>query len=259
MKLVSWNINGIRAVIKKGFTDFIRTNSPDVLCLQEIKISEAVQKETEFDFAGYQEYWNSAERPGYSGTAVLLRDDFPRPLSVKNGFGEEVFDQEGRTQVLEFADFYLINCYFPNANAELSRLDYKMDYNDYLTENLQKLEQKKPVIICGDFNVAHQEIDLARPKENIGNPGFTKEERFWLDSFLKKGFIDTFRLINGEKIQYSWWSYRALARIRNVGWRIDYFCVSSKIKKNIKDAFILDKIEGSDHAPVGIEVTGLKA
>ncbi len=259
MKLVSWNVNGIRAVLKKGFTDFIRTNSPDILCLQEIKISQATQQETEFDFAGYREYWNSAVRPGYSGTAVLLRDNFPQPLSIKNGFGEEIFDNEGRTQVLEFADFYLVNCYFPNANAELSRLDYKLDYNDYLTENLKKLEQKKPVIICGDFNVAHQEIDLARPKENIGNPGFTKEERFWLDSFLKKGFVDTFRLINGDKIQYSWWSYRALARIRNIGWRIDYFCVSSEIKNKIKDAFILDKVEGSDHAPIGIELEKIKA
>lgn len=252
MKLISWNINGIRAVLKKGFIDFIKTNTPDVLCLQEIKISEAVQQASIFDFAGYHIYWNSALRPGYSGTAVLVRDGHPQPLSVSNGFGEELFDNEGRTQVLEFAKFYLVNCYFPNSNAELSRLDYKMDYNDYLADNLKKLEKQKPVIVCGDFNVAHKEIDLARPKENVGKPGFTKEERSWMDKFIKLDFVDTFRLINGDKIQYSWWSYRAYARERNVGWRIDYFFASSGAKKNIKDAFILDQITGSDHAPVGI-------
>lgn len=254
MKLISWNVNGIRAVLKKGFTDFLRAELPDVLCLQEIKISQSTQEETTFDFPGYLEYWNSATRPGYSGTAVLVRDQVAQPISVKNGFGEESFDNEGRTQILEFADFYLVNCYFPNANHELSRLDYKISYNNYLILNLKKLEKKKPVIICGDFNVAHQEIDLARPRDNIGNPGFTNEERSWMTSFINQGFVDSFRFLNDNKIQYSWWSYRAMARVRNVGWRIDYFCVSEKIKKHLKSAFILDKITGSDHAPVGIEV-----
>jgi len=258
MKLISWNVNGIRAVLKKGFTDFLRAELPDVLCLQEIKISQSTQEETTFDFPGYLEYWNSATRPGYSGTAVLVRDQVVQPISVKNGFGEDSFDNEGRTQILEFADFYLVNCYFPNANNELSRLDYKISYNNYLVLNLKKLEKKKPVIICGDFNVAHQEIDLARPKENIGNPGFTNEERSWMTSFIDQGFVDSFRFLNDNKIQYSWWSYRAMARVRNVGWRIDYFCVSEKIKKHLKRAFILDQTTGSDHAPVGIEVENLK-
>ncbi|MCX6795249.1 MAG: exodeoxyribonuclease III [Candidatus Falkowbacteria bacterium] len=259
MKIISWNINGIRAVLKKGFTDFIRDASPDILCLQEIKISRSTQEESIFDFAGYREYWNSAVRPGYSGTAVLIHEDFAIPISIRNGFGEKKFDDEGRTQILEFADFYLVNCYFPNANHELSRLDYKMAYNDYLQKNLKKLEKTKAVVICGDFNVAHQEIDLARPKENVGNPGFTAEERSWMDAFVAAGFIDSFRLLNNDKIQYSWWSYRALARVRNVGWRIDYFCVSAKIKQYIKKAFISDQVLGSDHAPVGIETEGLKA
>ena len=226
--------------------------------MQEVKISQSVQEEAIFDFAGYREYWNSAQRPGYSGTATLLRDGFAEPLSVQNGFGEPIFDDEGRTQILEFPDFYVVNCYFPNANHELSRLGYKMDYNSYLAKNLKILEKKKPVVICGDFNVAHQEIDLARPKDNVGNPGFTAEERSWMEKFLKAGFIDSFRFLNGDKVQYSWWSYRALARERNVGWRIDYFCVSAKIKQYIKKAFILDQVSGSDHAPVGIEVEGLK-
>ncbi|MFZ4648267.1 MAG: exodeoxyribonuclease III [Patescibacteria group bacterium] len=258
MKLVSWNVNGIRAVLKKGFTDFLRTELPDVLCLQEIKISKSTQEDSVFDFADYQEYWNSASRPGYSGTAILVRDGFPAPLSSKNGFGEAAFDDEGRTQILEFSDFYLVNCYFPNANHELSRLDYKISYNNYLASNLKKLEKKKPVIICGDFNVAHREIDLARPKENIGNPGFTDEERSWMTFFVGQGFVDSFRFLNESKVQYSWWSYRAMARVRNVGWRIDYFCVSEKIKKHLKSAFILDKVTGSDHAPVGVEVEGIK-
>lgn len=259
MKLISWNVNGIRAVAKKGFVNFLRTGLPDVLCLQEIKISDSAREKEEFDFAGYREYWNGALRPGYSGTAVLVRDGFSSPVSIKNGFGEAIFDNEGRTQILEFADFYLVNCYFPNANHELSRLDYKIAYNNYLLKNLKTLEKKKPVVICGDFNVAHQEIDLARPKENIGNPGFTEEERSWMNSFCAAGFVDSFRFVNGEKVQYSWWSYRAMARVRNVGWRIDYFCVSAKIKQYIKKAFILDQVSGSDHAPVGVELTNLKA
>ncbi len=258
MKLISWNVNGIRAVLKKGFTDFIRANSPDILCLQEIKISRSTQEDSVFDFANYHEYWNSAVRPGYSGTAVLVREGFSRPLSVKNGFGEAIFDNEGRTQILEFAGFFLVNCYFPNANHELSRLEYKMNYNNYLLKNLKILEKTKPVVICGDFNVAHQEIDLARPKENVGNPGFTAEERSWMDNFIKADFVDSFRALNGEKVQYSWWSFRALARVRNVGWRIDYFCVSAKIKQYLKKAFILDQISGSDHAPVGIEMEGIE-
>jgi len=254
MKIISWNVNGIRAAINKGLVGFLKSQMPDILCLQEIKISDAARLKVEFDFAGYQEFWNSAQRPGYSGTAILIRDGAAKPMSVKNGFGLPKFDIEGRVQTAEFKDFYLVNTYFPNSNHELTRLGYKLEFNDDLLKYVKKLEKKKSVIITGDFNVAHQEIDLARSKDNIGNAGFTLEERNWMSRFLKAGFIDTFRELNGQKIQYSWWSFRAGARVRNIGWRIDYFCISAKLKKNLKKAYILDKIKGSDHAPVGIEL-----
>lgn len=254
MKIISWNINGIRAVAKKGFSGFLREVKPDILCLQEVKISDTVKNETEFDFAGYTEYWNCAERPGYSGTAILVADGFSGVKSLKNGFGVAKFDSEGRVQTLELEKFYLLNVYFPNANAELSRLGYRLEFNEALLKYIKRLEKAKPVIVTGDYNVAHEEIDLARPKENEGSAGFTKEERAWLTKFLAAGFIDTFRELNGQKVQYSWWSFRALARERNVGWRIDYFCASIKLKRLIKKAYILDKVTGSDHAPVGIEL-----
>jgi exodeoxyribonuclease-3 len=254
MKIISWNVNGIRAVAKKGFIAFLRAAKPDILCLQEIKISDSARNETEFDFAGYTEYWNCAERPGYSGTAILVRAGLGGVAGVKNGFGLKKFDAEGRVQTLETAKFYLLNIYFPNANRELSRLPYRLEFNEALLKYIKKLEKVKPVIVTGDFNVAHQEIDLARPTENEGNAGFTKEERSWMVKFLKSGFIDTFRALNGDKIQYSWWTWRALARERNVGWRIDYFCVSAKLKRTLKKAYILDQVTGSDHAPVGLEI-----
>ncbi len=254
MKIISWNVNGIRAITKKGFKQFLETEKPDILCLQEVKISEITKDATEFDFAGYKEYWNCAQRPGYSGTAILVRENEVECKDVVAGFGIEKFDSEGRAQFMELPKFYLVNVYFPNANNELSRLGYKLEFNESLLKHIKKLEKIKPVIITGDFNVAHQEIDLARPKENEGSPGFTKEERAWMSKFIQTGFIDTFRELNGDKIQYSWWSYRANARARNVGWRIDYFCVSDKLKKTIKKAYILDKIEGSDHAPLGLEI-----
>lgn len=254
MKIISWNINGIRAVAKKGFKSFLQSVQPDILCLQEIKISATTQQETEFDFAGHVEYWNSAQRPGYSGTAILVREGFKGLIGVKNGFGIKRFDDEGRVQVVELAKFYLLNVYFPNSNHELSRLGYKIDFNEALLKYVKKLEKTKPVILTGDFNVAHQPLDLARPKENEGNPGYTVQERAWLSKLLQGGFVDTFRALNGDKIQYSWWSFRAGARARNVGWRIDYFCVSSKLKKQLKKAYILDKVLGSDHAPVGLEI-----
>jgi len=254
MKIISWNVNGIRAIAKKGLSDFLINERPDIICLQEIKISEQARLETEFDFQGYREYWNSAKRPGYSGTAIFVKDTLEINEKVENGLGVSEFDDEGRVQTLETNSFYLINIYFPNANAALSRLDYKLNFNNTLLKYLKKLEQKKPLIITGDYNVAHQEIDLARPKENIGSPGFTPEERAWMDKFIAAGFVDTFREVNGDKIQYSWWSYRGGARFRNVGWRIDYFCVSAKLRKRFKKAYILDKIMGSDHAPVGLEI-----
>jgi len=254
MKIISWNVNGIRAVAKKGLTYFLQAQKPDVLCLQEVKISDAARLRTEFDFAGYTEYWNSAERPGYSGTAILVREGRPAVKSVKSGFAAAKFDKEGRVQTLESEKFFLLNVYFPNSNHELSRLGYKLEFNDALLKYAKKLERLKPVIISGDFNVAHEEIDLARPKDNVGNAGFTPEERAWMTKFLKAGFIDTYRAKNGRKVQYSWWSFRRLARERNIGWRIDYFCVSAKLRGIIKKAYILDKITGSDHAPIGLEL-----
>jgi len=250
LTLMSWNVNGIRAVVKKGFSDFLRARKPDVLGLQEIKISHAAREEMEFDFEKYSEYWNPADRPGYSGTATLAKVE---PLSVSTeGIAGDV---EGRIQTLEFEKFYFLNCYFPNANHELSRLDFKEDFNKKFLAYVKQLEKRKPVVACGDFNVAHREIDLARPKENVGEPGFTKEERLWADKFVEHGLVDTFRYLHPTKIQYSWWSYRALARERNVGWRIDYFFVSTSFVKRVERAFILDEVEGSDHCPVGITIS----
>lgn len=269
MKIISWNINGIRAVLKKGFLDFLKNEQPDILCLQEIKIGEAMilkegfqedyRKDTgessnKLVFPGYQVFWNSAERPGYSGTAVLVKNDLVDKLSVENGMGESEFDVEGRTQIIETDKFYLLNNYYPNANHELSRLGYKMDFNKSLLKKVKELEKKKPVIVTGDYNVAHHEIDLARPKDNVGNPGFTNEEREAMDKFIEAGFVDTFRYFHPEEIKYTWWSYRARVREKNIGWRIDYFCVSANFIKKIKKAFILNDIMGSDHCPVGIDL-----
>ncbi len=253
MKIISWNINGVRAVLKKGFLEFLETERPEIICLQEVKISNATKNEAAFDFPGYREYWNCALRPGYSGTATLVREDLDPPLSLAT-LGLAEFDDEGRTQILEFPDFYLVNCYFPNANSELSRLDYKLSFNETLLKKLKELELKKAVVLTGDYNVAHREIDLARPQENVGSPGFTKEERDWMDKFLKSGFVDTYRALNGDQIQYTWWSYRAYARARNVGWRIDYFCVSKNFQSQVKRAAILDQVEGSDHCPILLEI-----
>jgi exodeoxyribonuclease-3 len=267
MKLISWNVNGIRAVVKKGFVDFLQAEKPDVLCLQEIKISDDAKNKETFDFAGYQEFWHSAIRPGYSGTMTLVKDG----IQV---LGEEKFlaDDEGRVQVLEFDKFYLANVYFPNANSELSRLDFKLRFNDRLLKFLKKLEmnptppsaplpgrgiklkRKKPIILCGDYNVAHEPIDLFHPKANEGSAGYTIQERNWMTKFLQAGFIDTFRTEHPAKVQYSWWSYRMSARSRNIGWRIDYFCVSCYINRYLKGSFILDHVQGSDHCPVGINI-----
>jgi len=251
MKLISWNVNGIRACVRNGFTDFLATNKPDIIGLQEIKIDDARRAQHDFDFKGYEELWHPAKRPGYSGTAILTKESFS---SYQAGFGLDKFDDEGRTQTVEFEKFYFVNCYFPNAQPELVRLDYKTAFNKEFLKYVKKLDKKKPVIITGDFNVAREEIDLARPKENVGNPGFSDEERYWGREFLKAGLVDTFRDLHPDKKQYSWWSYRALAREHNVGWRIDYFLVSAKIMKYVKRAFILDQVKGSDHAPVGIEI-----
>ncbi len=234
-------------MIKKGFLDFLKNEKPDILCLQETKIDqEAIHKEA-FDFPGYREYWNPAERKGYSGTATLARDGID--ISVLPRYA---WDDEGRAQIIDAGKYYLANIYFPNANHELSRLDFKIGFNDRLLSELKKLERQKPLLVVGDYNVAHEEIDLARPKENVGNPGFTAEERNWMTKFINAGFVDTFRRLYPDKVQYSWWSYRMNARAKNVGWRIDYLCVSNRLMAKVKNSFILDNVYGSDHAPVGV-------
>jgi exodeoxyribonuclease-3 len=256
MKIYSWNVNGLRAVLRKGsLVDFLEKERPDILCLQEIKISEAKLEKENLIFPGYDFFTNGARREGYSGTAVLVKKSLKiKAGAIKNFIGIDEFDHEGRIQILELDKFYLLNLYFPNANHELSRLSYKLNFNEALLKYVKKLEKKKPVVLTGDFNVAHNEIDLANPKQNIGNPGFTYEERDWFTKFLKAGFIDTYRYLNGDKIQYTWWSFRFNVRARNIGWRIDYFCVSDKMNKALKKAEILDKITGSDHAPVMLEI-----
>lgn len=252
MKIISWNINGLRAALNKGLFDFLQQEKPDIICFQEIKISDDKREKLNLEFQGYQSFWHGAKRPGYSGTAILIKNGLK--AKVANGLGLPNYDNEGRVQIVEMPNFYLLNVYFPNSNSELGRLSYKIAFNEELLAYIKKLESKKPVIITGDFNVAHQEIDLARPKENVGNAGFTAEERAWFDKLLAAGYLDSFRLLSQDKIQYSWWSFRAGARQRNVGWRIDYFVISAKLRKKIKKAFILDQVLGSDHAPVGIEI-----
>ncbi|MCK4386533.1 MAG: exodeoxyribonuclease III [Candidatus Pacebacteria bacterium] len=258
MKIYSWNINGLRAILKKpDFANFLKQEKPDILCLQEIKISEEARQKENIDFKkfGYAAYWNSADRPGYSGTLTLIKNNLEAKLpSQENGVGVEKFDSEGRVQTLEFPDFFLVNTYFPHSTHELSRLDYKMEFDRELREYIKKLNKQKPVIVGGDFNVAHQKIDLARPKDNVGNPGFTDEERDWMTKFLNSGFTDTYRALHPNKIQYSWWSYRAFCRDKDIGWRLDYFCVPDNFLSRVKSAQIHDDIFGSDHCPVSIEI-----
>lgn len=253
MKIISWNVNGIRAALKKGLAGFMKTEKPDVLMLQEIKIDDAARAKANFDFKNYFEYWHPAEKPGYSGTVILInKSSTAAGENYRAGLGEKKFDREGRVQTLEFKDFYLLNVYFPHINHELTRLGYKLEFNRAFLNYVKRLAKTKPLIIGGDYNVACEEIDLKNPEANIGNPGFTDEERAWMNKFLAAGFVDTYRLVNKNKIQYTWWTYRFKARERNIGWRIDYFCASKKTSKRIKNAFILDKVMGSDHCPVGL-------
>ena len=249
MKLISWNVNGLRAVLKKGFEDFFYEVDSDIFCIQETKMQEG-QIEN-FELKGYQQYWNSAVKKGYSGTAIFTKKE---PISVRYGIGIEKHDQEGRVITLEFEKFYLVNIYVPNSKRELERLDYRMIWEDEIRNYLTKLNEKKPVIMCGDLNVAHQEIDLKNPKTNRRNAGFTDEERNKMTELLKAHFTDSFRFVYPEKIAYSWWSYMGNAREKNIGWRIDYFIVSDDMKEKIKDAYIYDQIYGSDHCPVGLEI-----
>jgi len=257
ISIISWNVNGIRAAVKKGFTTFLTKQKPDILGIQEVKISDLAREQEEFDFAKYKEYWNSAERPGYSGTMTLVNEEKNGALKVLShevGIGKKEFDFEGRVHTLEFSKFYFINIYFPNAKPDLSRIPFKQEFNAMVLKKVKKLEKKKPVIVVGDYNVAHNEIDLARPDSNHKTHGFTDEERQDMTNFIESGLVDTFRTLHPEKVQYSWWSPMAGARVRNVGWRIDYVLVSKVLQKKVKSAFILDQVYGSDHCPVGIEI-----
>jgi len=252
MKLLSWNVNGIRAIYKKGFLDWFTKEKPDILCLQETKAMKEQLSDELLNVNGYTSYFSSAERKGYSGTATYTNVD---PVKVVNGIGIEKFDSEGRFIVTEFDEFVLFNIYFPNGKARAERLQYKMDFYEAFLKHLKKLlKQGKKIVICGDVNTAHKEIDLARPKPNEKVSGFLPQERAWIDKLLEAGFIDTLRVYNQKPEQYTWWDMMTRARDRNVGWRIDYFFISDNLKDNLKNAFILPEVMGSDHCPVGIEL-----
>lgn len=248
MKFISWNVNGFRACLNKGFVDFFENADADFFCLQETKMQPG---QADFQPEGYFQYWYSAEKKGYSGTAVFTKHE---PLSVSYGLGVDEHDHEGRAITLEYEKFYLLCVYTPNAQRELARLSYRMEWEDALREYMQKLDSKKPVIYCGDLNVAHEEIDLKNPKTNHFSAGFSDEERGKFTELLKAGFADTFRSLYPDTVKYSWWSYMFKSREKNVGWRIDYFVVSQRILEKVKDSFILNEIMGSDHCPVGIEI-----
>ena len=245
MKLISWNVNGLRACVGKGFTDFVAEKQPDMLCLQETKLQEG---QIDLDLPGYHQYWNYAEKKGYSGTAIFTKEE---PMSVTYGIGMDEHDHEGRVITAEYADFYLVCCYTPNAQDGLKRLDYRMTWEDDFRAYLCKLDEHKPVILCGDLNVAHKEIDLKNPSSNRKNAGFTDQERGKMTDLLGAGFVDSFRSFYPELTgAYSWWSYRFNARKNNAGWRIDYFIVSEKLRDRMEDAKIHSDVMGSDHCPV---------
>lgn len=248
-RYISWNVNGIRALEKKGFTDIVHDLSPDILAVQETKAQPDQLSNELINIPGYHSYFHSAQKKGYSGVAVYSKKE---PISVIKGLGVEKFDSEGRVLTLEYEDFFLINIYFPNSGAGLKRLDFKLEFNTTLHTFLDNLSSEKSVVICGDYNVAHKEIDIKNPKANVKNAGFTPEERAWMDHFIDSGYVDTFRLFNQEGGNYTWWSYRFNARAKNIGWRIDYFCVDQKNKKRVVSAEILSDIMGSDHCPVAL-------
>lgn len=250
MKFVSWNVNGLRAAVKKGFEETFAAFDADVFAIQETKLQEG---QSPLDFSDYHEYWSYAQKKGYSGTAVFSKQE---PLDVIHGVGVDKFDDEGRVTALEFPDFYFVDVYTPNAQHGLARIDYRCEFEDVFRGFLGDLAQKKGVVVCGDMNVAHEPIDLARPKENVGNAGFSDEERGKMDELLDSGFIDTFRLLHPDTGDiYSWWSYRMKARERNVGWRIDYFLVSEGLKDAVSAAGIHNEVFGSDHCPVSLELS----
>ncbi len=249
MKLVSWNVNGLRAVLNKGFMDFFNEMDADVVCLQETKMQPG---QVELDMPGYYQYFHSGERKGYSSTAVFTKKE---PLSIAYDFVNELdHPKEGRVMTLEFEDYYLVNAYVPNSKEKLARLDYRMFFEDELRNHLLKLNEKKPVVYCGDLNVAKEEIDLKNPQSNHFNPGFSDEERQKMRDLLASGFVDTFRTLYPAKAEYSWWSYRFNARMKNIGWRIDYFIVSERLMQHVTDSKILGEVMGSDHCPVVLEM-----
>lgn len=249
MKLISWNVNGLRACVGKGFLDYFNEQQADIFCLQETKLQEG---QIDLELEGYYKYWNYAEKKGYSGTAIFTKTE---PLSVKYGLGIEEHDKEGRVITLEFENFYMVTVYTPNSQEKLARLDYRMKWEDEFKKFLLELDKKKPVIVCGDLNVAHKEIDLKNPKTNRKNAGFSDEEREKMTSLLASGFVDSFRYFYPDKSGiYSWWSYRFNSRANNAGWRIDYFLVSERIKDKMKDAEIHTEILGSDHCPVVLKI-----
>ena len=249
MKLISWNVNGLRACMGKGYPEFVAEAEPDLLCLQETKLQAG---QLELELSGYRQYWNYAEKKGYSGTAVFSRQE---PLAVTYGLGQEEHDREGRLITLEFEDFFLVTVYTPNAQEKLARIDYRLRWEEAFREQLVRLDGRKPVVICGDMNVAHQEIDLKNPGPNRGNAGFSDEERGAFGRLLEAGFTDTFRLLHPDATgAYSWWSYRFHAREKNAGWRIDYFLVSDRLAPRVRRADILAQVQGSDHCPVLLEL-----
>ena len=249
MELVSWNVNGIRAALKKGFMDFFTEINADVFCLQETKLQEG---QLELELEGYHQYWNYAEKKGYSGTAIFTREE---PISIRHGIGMEEHDKEGRVITLEYEDFFLLTIYAPNSQRGLARLDYRMTWEEAMLNYFKELEALKPIIFCGDLNVAHKEIDLKNPASNKRTAGFTDEERAKFSALIENGYIDTFRYFYPDKEDaYSWWSYITKARERNAGWRIDYFCISSSLENRLVDAQIYSEILGSDHCPVGLTI-----
>lgn len=250
MKLISWNVNGIRACVQKGFLDFFEEVDADIFCIQESKLQEG---QIELDLEGYHQYWNYAKKKGYSGTAIFTKQE---PIEVTYGLGIEEHDQEGRVITLEFEQFYMVTVYTPNSQNELARLPYRMEWEEAFKEYLKKLDEKKPVIVCGDLNVAHKEIDLKNPKTNQKNAGFTIEERTKFSELLENGFTDTFRYFYPDMVEiYSWWSYRFKAREKNAGWRIDYFLTSSSLDERLVGAKIHTEVLGSDHCPVELEIS----
>ncbi|MDU2459706.1 MAG: exodeoxyribonuclease III [Clostridium sp.] len=249
MKLISWNVNGIRACVTKGFLEYFKEMDADIFCIQESKLQEG---QIDLELEGYHQYWNYAEKKGYSGTAIFTKE---KPLSVSYGLGIEEHDKEGRVITLEFENFYMVTVYTPNSKNELARLDYRMVWEDAFRDYLKILDEKKPVIVCGDLNVAHKEIDLKNPKTNLRNAGFTEEERSKFTELLNAGFVDTFRYFYPDEVgAYSWWSYRFNARAKNAGWRIDYFLVSNSVKDKLEDAKIHSEVLGSDHCPVELKI-----